>query len=99
MAAAAALGARGDRARGGGARAVGGASGMSEWGLPPRWGLAETALVAGDPATAIRWCEEALELATACGERALLSPFVVTGVRAYQLAARPGDAERWLAAC
>jgi len=31
--------------------------------------------------------------------RALLVPFIVTGVRAYQAGGRPDEAERWLAAC
>jgi DNA-binding CsgD family transcriptional regulator len=70
-----------------------------EWRLPPRWGLAETALVAQDPGEAARLCTEALELAQASGERALLVPFVVTGVRAYQALSQPGEAERWLSAC
>ncbi len=81
------------------ALAFGDASEMIEWRLPPRWGLAETALVAGDPATAIAHAETALELARACTERAAFAPFVVTGVRAYQASGRPSDAERWLAAC
>ena len=57
--------------------------------LPALWGLAETALVAGEPQVAIGHCEEALELATTTGERALLVPFVVTGVRAAWLPAGP----------
>ncbi|MGH2473828.1 MAG: response regulator transcription factor, partial [Candidatus Limnocylindrales bacterium] len=40
-----------------------------------------------------------LGLCTASGERALLVMFIVTGIRAYQTAGRPGDAERWLARC
>jgi DNA-binding CsgD family transcriptional regulator/tetratricopeptide (TPR) repeat protein len=65
--------------------------------LPALWGLAETALVAGDPARAFDHCQEALELAAATAERALLAPFVVTGVRAALAARRPEAAERWLA--
>jgi DNA-binding CsgD family transcriptional regulator len=64
--------------------------------LPPLWGLAETALVAGDPARAFDHCREAAELATPTGERALLVPFVVTGVRAALADKRPEAAERWL---
>ena len=63
--------------------------------LPPLWGLAETALVEGDAETAVAHCEGALRLATACGERGLMVPFVVTGVRAYQALRRPEAAERW----
>ena len=81
------------------ALAFGDRSEMIEWRLPPRWGLAEAALVAGEPAKAIALCEEAFTLALAQDERALLTPFVVTGVRAYQAAGRPADADRWLVAC
>jgi DNA-binding CsgD family transcriptional regulator len=63
--------------------------------LTPLWGLAETDLLGGDPAGAIARCEDALARATATGERALLIPFVVTGIRAYLAAHRPDDAERW----
>ena len=65
--------------------------------LPAQWGLAEAALVAGDSARAIELCEDALSSAREGGEWGLLAPFVVTGVRAYQLANRPELAERWLA--
>ncbi len=64
--------------------------------LPAMWGLAETALVAGEPAVALEWCRDALELARPTDERALLVPFVVTGMRAALAARRPDDAERWL---
>ena len=63
------------------------------------WGLAETALISGDAREPIERCEAALSLCIATGERALLAMFVVTGVRAYLIAGRPGDAERWLARC
>jgi DNA-binding CsgD family transcriptional regulator len=64
--------------------------------LPATWGLAETALVAGEAGVAIEHCESGYRLAAATGERALLIPFVVTGVRAFQAARRPDAAERWL---
>ena len=64
--------------------------------MPPMWGLAEPALVAREPQVAIDWCEEALEVARATGEQALLVPFVVTGVRACQALVRPDAAEAWL---
>jgi DNA-binding CsgD family transcriptional regulator len=60
------------------------------------WGLAETALVDGDPARALDHCWEAVELAEPTGERALLVPFVVTGVRAALLDRRPEVAQKWL---
>jgi DNA-binding CsgD family transcriptional regulator/tetratricopeptide (TPR) repeat protein len=63
--------------------------------LPPLWGLAETDLLAGDPAAAIARCEEGWAIASSSGERALFVPFVVTGTRALIAARRPDDAERW----
>ena len=65
--------------------------------MTPLWGLAEADLLAGDAASAIARCEEARQISTRSGERALLIPFVVTGTRAYIAARRPNDAERWLA--
>ena len=64
--------------------------------LPPMWGLAEADLAAGDYRSATERCEGALELAAATAERALLAPFVVTGVRAWLETAGPDAAERWL---
>jgi DNA-binding CsgD family transcriptional regulator len=64
--------------------------------LPPLWALAEVDLVAGDAAGAAARCGEAMALAASAGERALLVPFVVTGVRAWLAAHRPDEAERWL---
>jgi len=65
--------------------------------LPSQWGLAENALLSGDHDAAIRHCENALDAARIKGERSLLVPFVVTGVRAYLAAGRPEAAGRWLA--
>ena len=64
--------------------------------LPSLWGMAETALVAGDPARAFDHCREGVEVATSSGERALLVPFVVTAVRAALADRRPDAAEKWL---
>ena len=64
--------------------------------LPALWGLAETALVAGEPGRALDHCDEALEVARQIGERALLVPFIVTGVRASLADRRPDLAEQWL---
>ncbi len=64
--------------------------------LPPLWALAEVDAVAGDAASAAARCGEALDQAARTGERALLVPFVVTGVRAWLAAHRPDEAERWL---
>jgi DNA-binding CsgD family transcriptional regulator len=67
-----------------------------EMALPSRWGLAENTLLSGDPDGAIHQCEVALEAARLRGERSLLAPFVVTGVRAYVAAGRPEGAQGWL---
>jgi DNA-binding CsgD family transcriptional regulator len=66
--------------------------------LPPLWGLAELALVAGDPPAAAERCARALEIAVRTGERPYFVPFVVTGTRALLAAHRPDDAEKWVAA-
>ena len=58
--------------------------------LPPLWGLAELALVAGDPAAAAERCARALAIAERTGERPFFVPFVVTGTRALLAAAPPG---------
>lgn len=71
-------------------------SGWLDLVLPAQWGLAEAALMAGDSAAAIADCEDALAEARQRGEHGLLAPFVVTGVRAYQLANRPDAAAKWL---
>jgi DNA-binding CsgD family transcriptional regulator/tetratricopeptide (TPR) repeat protein len=64
--------------------------------LPALWGMAEAALVGDDPVRAFDHCQEALELTARTNERALLVPFVVTGVRAALAARRPEAADRWL---
>jgi DNA-binding CsgD family transcriptional regulator/tetratricopeptide (TPR) repeat protein len=65
--------------------------------MTPLWSLAEADLISGDAAGATTRCEEGLQLALATDERALLIPFVVTGTRAFLVAARPEEAERWRA--
>ena len=67
--------------------------------LPPLWGLAEAALLDGDPVRSAALCQDALARARTLGERIGLAPFVVTGVRAEQAAGRPAAAATWLAAC
>ena len=81
------------------ALSVGEENGAVDLILPPLWGLAEAALLAGDPNRAAELCHQAIDRAGAAGERALLAPFVVTGVRAEQAAGRPAEAEAWLSAC
>ena len=66
--------------------------------LPARAGLAETEFLAGQPEAAIAHCEAALEVALRVGERALLVPFAVIGIRAYLAVDRPEAAARWAAA-
>jgi ATP/maltotriose-dependent transcriptional regulator MalT len=67
--------------------------------LPPLWGLAELAMVAGDPASAMSRGREALEIAERTGERPFFAPFVVTGTRAALALHQPDEAARWLEAC
>ena len=67
--------------------------------LPPLWGLAEAALLDGDPDTAFARCQEAMDRARAVDERVHLAPFVVTGVRAAQAAGRHTEAAAWSASC
>ena len=81
------------------ALAFGTRSEQTELILPPLWGLAEVALQAGDPKRALDLCRDALARAVAVDERVLLTPFVVTGVRAAQGAGRPAEAASWLEAC
>ena len=64
--------------------------------LPAWWGMAEAALTSGDATTAAQRAEEALRLGRERGEWALLAPFAVTGVRAFQAAGKPEEAARFL---
>lgn len=67
--------------------------------LIPLWGLAEVALLDGDPELAFTRCREAFERARASGERVHLAPFVVTGVRSALAAGRPTEAADWYRSC
>ncbi len=78
---------------------AGEASGWLEMIVPPLWGLAETSLLRGDPDRAIGIVRDAFDRCRAVHELALLAPFVVTGVRAYQAAGRPADGETWFGEC
>lgn len=73
-------------------------SGVVDLILPSLWGLAETDLLADQPERTVERCGTAFELAARVGERALLAPFAVTGVRANLAAGRPDAAERWASA-
>ena len=88
-----------DRARSllGRARTAGEQSGAIDLILPALWGLAEADVIADEPVAAIDACTVAFGLATGVGERALLAPFAVTGVRANLAAGLPIAAERWAA--
>jgi DNA-binding CsgD family transcriptional regulator len=78
------------------AGAAGEQSGAIDLRLPALWGLAEADLVGHSAGAAVERCESAFALAVEVGERALLVPFVVTGVRAAIASGRPADADRWL---
>ncbi|HEX5241031.1 MAG TPA: LuxR C-terminal-related transcriptional regulator, partial [Candidatus Limnocylindrales bacterium] len=64
--------------------------------LPAQWGLAEAALVTGDPEGAAQLSDAALQLAREGAEWTFIAPFAVTGVRAHQAAGRPEAAARYL---
>lgn len=62
---------------------------------PPLWGLAETAFLRGDCASARALCDRGFALSAAVDDAAYLFPFLVTGTRA-RLATQDGeDAKRW----
>jgi ATP/maltotriose-dependent transcriptional regulator MalT len=63
---------------------------------PALWGLAEVALAAGDPATAVRLAEDGLAASARVGDAAYLFPFVVTGTRGHLAMGDPQAARRWL---
>ena len=79
----------------GSALARGGRSGAIDLILPAMWGLAETELHSGNAGAATERCTDAFERAVAVGEKALLAPFAVTGVRAFLATGRPDAADRW----
>ena len=79
----------------GSALARGEHSGAIDLILPALWGLAETELHSGNAAAAAERCTDAFERAVALGEKALLAPFAVTGIRAYLATGRPDAADRW----
>ena len=80
----------------GAALAAGERSGAIDLILPALWGLAESDILADAPDSASSRCAEAFELGIRVGERPLLAPFLVTGVRAHLAAGRPEVAERWV---
>ena len=66
---------------------------------PAMWGLAEVALLRGDPRAATLWVERGRAASETVDDAAYLFPFVVTGTRAFLAAADPAAAEAWLDAC
>ena len=62
---------------------------------PALWGLAEAALLAGDPHMAVAWCEKGEAASGAVTDAAYLFPFLVTGTRAYLAAGDPTAAAAW----
>jgi DNA-binding CsgD family transcriptional regulator len=72
------------------------AAGVPEQVLAAGWGLAETALLDGDPGTAISRSDAALEVATRLGSPMPVTPFAVTGARARLAAGLPAEAARWV---
>ncbi len=62
---------------------------------PAVWGLAEAALLAGDPHRAIAWCEKGEAASDAVADAAYLFPFLVTGARAHLAAGDPAAAAAW----
>ena len=67
-------------------------AGTPEQVLAAGWGLAEAALLDGDPAVAIDRSETALEVAARIGSPLPLAPFAVTGTRARLAAGLPAEA-------
>jgi ATP/maltotriose-dependent transcriptional regulator MalT len=63
---------------------------------PPLWGLAETALLRGDHATAIALCDRGFALSAAVADAAYLFPFLVTGTRARLALGDRDGAGQWL---
>lgn len=63
---------------------------------PALWGLAESALLSGDPAEAVALSEAARAASMSVRDAAYLFPFLVTGTRAHLAAGDPHAAERWV---
>lgn len=63
---------------------------------PALWGLAENALLRGDPDQARRWCDDGLAASAAVVDAAYAFPFVVTGTRAALAAGDLTGARTWL---
>lgn len=64
---------------------------------PAMWGLAETALLQGDAASAADWSRRGLAASRAVEDGAYLFPFLVTGTRALVALGDPAAAASWAA--
>jgi DNA-binding CsgD family transcriptional regulator/tetratricopeptide (TPR) repeat protein len=63
---------------------------------PAWWGMAETALRAGDAGTAMAWCEKGFEASARVRDAAYLFPYVTTGTRAQLELSGATAAREWL---
>ncbi len=63
---------------------------------PALWGLAETALLADDPAGAVGYCERGAAESHRVEDSAYAFPFAVTGVRAHLAAGDVAAARSWV---
>jgi DNA-binding CsgD family transcriptional regulator/tetratricopeptide (TPR) repeat protein len=64
---------------------------------PAWWGLASIALLKGDAAEAVTWCERGFSASAKVRDAAYLFPYVVTGTRAYLAKQDLTGARDWLA--
>ncbi|MEU8608952.1 LuxR C-terminal-related transcriptional regulator [Actinoplanes sp. NPDC048791] len=78
------------------AAALGQAMGELQRISPAWWGLASIALLRGEPAEAIEWCERGYEASAKVRDAAYAFPYVVTGVRAYLAKQDLTGARDWL---
>jgi DNA-binding CsgD family transcriptional regulator len=62
----------------------------------PMWGLAEAALLGGNPFLAVGLTEQARLTSASVGDVTLFLPCIVTGIRARLAIGEPGVAARWL---
>jgi DNA-binding CsgD family transcriptional regulator/tetratricopeptide (TPR) repeat protein len=67
--------------------------------VPALWGLAETELLAGDPASAAGLAEVAYSNSEPIGDAAYIFPFLTTGVRAYLALHDAQRARDWFDRC
>jgi DNA-binding CsgD family transcriptional regulator/tetratricopeptide (TPR) repeat protein len=78
------------------AAALGEAMGELQRISPAWWGLASIAVLRGETAEAIEWCERGYEASAKVRDAAYVFPYVVTGVRAYLAKQDLTGARDWL---